>query len=151
MTNLIKSIQFISNHPKWQFDMKEARILSQNGKSQTAYLIFDLPWPLMDRDAIQMSTEEKTKLTYRWTSLSTTNEFVPLNPKYLRASQSGSLWDLKEVENGVEVTLFFWFKPTKVPIWILKIALPGRQKRLYKNLLAFANNYSSKTNTSVKN
>lgn len=110
----------VEDYPNWQDDYEVAKVVKDNGKfNKTIYFEFKAPWPISNRDVvISMNQVTKDDETYVYTKV---KKFV-VEPKdgIIRMSKYDGFWKLKQVENGVEVTLQMSTNPEgKIPDFLV--------------------------------
>lgn len=94
----------IENYPNWQSEYKTAKIIAnKSNNDKTAYLEFEAPWPINNRDVvIDMKQVEKDNTTFIYIKVNKTS----IEPKEsaIRMSKYDGYWEIKESGDGIEVT-----------------------------------------------
>jgi hypothetical protein len=113
-------IWHIEDYPNWQSDYKISKIIeSKNDFDKTIYFEFKAPWPVSNRDVvINMKQVIKDDATYAYTKIAA-SEIKPIDG-IIRMSKYDGFWKIKEIENGIEVTLQMSTNPEgKIPGFLI--------------------------------
>lgn len=113
-------IWHIEDYPNWQSDYKISKIIeSKNDFDKTIYFEFKAPWPVSNRDVvINMKQVVKDDATYAYTKIAA-SDIKPIDG-IIRMSKYDGFWKIKEIENGIEVTLQMSTNPEgKIPGFLI--------------------------------
>jgi len=120
-------IEDVKNFDRWDEDVSEIRILEQEeGKRLKYYVVYDVPWPLKDRDLCVEAVITADQATGSKLILaSSVPGAVPLNDDLVRIIDYRQKWILQPKENGiVHITIEGFADPAgDVPAWIVNMAI----------------------------
>lgn len=120
-------IEDVKNFDRWDEDVSEIRVLEQEeGKMLKYYVVYDVPWPLHDRDLCVEAVITADQATGSKLILArSVPEAVPLNDDLVRIIDYRQKWILQPKENGiVHITIEGYADPAgDIPAWIVNMAI----------------------------
>lgn len=127
----------IENYPKWQDEFNISKIIKTNNpKDKNLYFEFNTPWPISQRDvAINMKEVTKNNITFLY--LKTSNELVKEKEKIIRMPLYEGYWQIKEIENQIEVTFQILANPGgSLPSFLIEFYKATGPFNYFKNIKA---------------
>ena len=128
------------NFDWWGEDFKQIRVLGYEEKKYVRYYyIYDMPWPLTDRDLAVEATVKTNAVTGEYKVISQPLlKVVPENPDIVRIKNYWQSWTIQPLDKGmVCVTLEGFVDPGgNVPVWLynmLSTEMPLRTMRLFRD------------------
>jgi hypothetical protein len=127
ITEVIAIIEDVEQFDEWDKDVKEIKVLEhQPGKMLKYYVVYDLTWPIQDRDlcieaVFAMDTNNGNTLLVS----SSIPEAMPANEDFIRISDYWQRWILEQKENGIiHITIEGFADPAgDIPAWIANLAI----------------------------
>jgi len=107
--------------------VKKLKILSVKPEKEfVTYMIFDLPWPLSDRDLLVGMTVTKKTSGYNLVSESR-KEPVAEKEDYVRIKEFREEWDISYLnKNSTKVKVVGWANPGgAIPVWVVNMFVVG--------------------------
>jgi len=127
------------NFDWWGEDFKQIRVLGYEEKKYVRYYyIYDMPWPLTDRDLAVEATVKTNSATGEYKVISQPLlKVVPENPDLVRIKSYWQTWTIQPLDKGyVSITLEGFVDPGgNVPGWLynmLSTEMPLRTMRLFR-------------------
>lgn len=133
-----KFIEFIwnvENYPNWQKDYKISKVLKHTSNNdKIIYFEFNAPWPIANRDIVINMKEIKEKdATYLYTHVE--KSILASKEGIIRMSKYDGFWKIKELENGIEVTLQMATNPEgKIPAFLIDFYKAAGPYNAFMNL-----------------
>jgi len=127
LAEIVAIIEDVEQFDDWDEDVKEIRILEQvKGKFLKYYVVYDLPWPVQDRDLCieaAFSTDRNNGNTLLISG--SIPEAVPPQEGIVRITDYWQQWVLEEKENGIiRITVEGFADPAgDIPAWIANMAI----------------------------
>jgi hypothetical protein len=121
----------------WGPDFKSIKVLAYvPGKYVQFYYIYDMPWPLIDRDLAVNVTVNKDTATGEYSFQSTPLlNVIPEKPNLVRIKKYSQKWTVKPLEKGNVLVILEGFVDPDVPSWLYNILvaeMPVRTMRLLR-------------------
>lgn len=127
------------NFDWWGEDFINIRVLGYEEKKYVRYYyIYDMPWPLTDRDLAVEATVKTNSVTGEYKVISQPLlKVVPENPDLVRIKSYWQTWTIQPLDKGyVSITLEGFVDPGgNVPGWLynmLSTEMPLRTMRLFR-------------------
>ncbi len=127
------------NFDWWGEDFSNIRVLGyEDNKYVRYYYIYDMPWPLTDRDLAVEATVKTNSVTGEYKVISKPLlKVVPENPDLVRIKNYWQTWTIQPLDKGyVSITLEGFVDPGgNVPGWLynmLSTEMPLRTMRLFR-------------------
>jgi hypothetical protein len=135
---VIKIIEDVEQFDDWDEDVKEIRVLEHDpGKMLKYYVVYDLPWPIQDRDlcieaVFSFDEENGNKLLVS----RPIPDAVPANEDLVRIIDYWQQWILEPKENGmVHITVEGFADPAgDIPAWIANMAITDTPLNMLKEI-----------------
>lgn len=131
-------IEDVEQFDDWDEDVQEIRVLERSaGKSLKYYVVYDLPWPIQDRDlcveALFSVDNEKGNTVLSSKSIP---ESVPANEDFVRITEYWQHWILEQKENGIiRITVEGFADPAgDIPAWIANMAITDTPLNMLKEI-----------------
>jgi hypothetical protein len=122
----------------WDKDISEIKVLaSEENKSIQLYLVYDLPWPLTNRDLVILSQISTDPLTGEKTVFSTPlSNVVPEKPNLVRIRKFWQKWTIQSLEKGyVHVILEGFIEPGgNIPPWLYNLRITETPLKVIRSL-----------------
>jgi hypothetical protein len=127
MTEVTNMVEDVEQFDIWDEDISEIRVLSREpGKMLRYYVVYDLPWPLTDRDlcveaSIAVDEQTGTKLL----KAISIPEAVPLVDNVVRIVNYWQKWIIQPGPGGIiHLTVEGYADPAgDIPAWIANMAI----------------------------
>ena len=120
-------IEDVKNFDRWDEDVSEIRVLEhEEGKWLKYYVVYDVPWPLKDRDlCVEAVITADPSSGARLILARSVPEAFPLNDDLVRIADYRQKWILQPKENGiVHITIEGFADPAgDIPAWIVNMAI----------------------------
>lgn len=124
----------------WDKNIIQIKILHyEKNKKTQYYLVYDMPWPLKDRDLTVDVTPTYNKTTgeYKLAGTPSTGKF-PKNKDMIRIMDYRQIWILKSDKNRTLVELEFYLIPDEnIPNWLLDMVMTDSPISTIKSLKSF--------------
>jgi hypothetical protein len=128
------------NFDWWGEDFSKIKILDHTDhKFIQYYFIYDMPWPVADRDLVVESIIKMDTINGKYTvSSKPLLKKVPVNPDFVRINKYRQKWTVQPISKGkVHIVLEGFIDPGgNVPSWLLKMLvseMPLKTIRLLRN------------------
>jgi hypothetical protein len=127
LDDVIAIIEDVEQFDVWDEDVKEIRVLEREpGKFLKYYVVYDLPWPLQDRDLCVEAVFSADKNNGNILLISgSIPEAVPLQDGIVRITTYWQKWILEPQEKGVVKVMVEGFADPAgdIPAWIANMAI----------------------------
>jgi hypothetical protein len=124
VTNLISNP---NNHDWWDENLTEIKVLQiENPKHFQYYLVYDVPWPLSDRDLVVDARVTVDPGSGKYVIFSTPLEgVVPEKPGMVRIKKYWQRWTVQPLGNGIiRITLEGFVDPAgNIPSWLYNMII----------------------------
>jgi hypothetical protein len=138
----IENVSFLLGNGKnfdwWDKDIREIKVLDfQENKFIRYYLIYDVPWPLSDRDLVVEALISTDPVTgERTVSAKPLLNVVPEKPDIVRIQRYSQKWTVRPLENGyVYVILEGTVDPGgNVPAWLINMVITETPLKVIRSL-----------------
>jgi len=142
IASLVSQIEDTSSYPKWLHNCKSAKTVKKLSNNQNInYIVTDMPWPVVDRDAVLMATKtvNQTSKAVQIT-LHSNSDAVPLVEGKVRIKKIQGRWVLTPVdENKVNIVYEMSIDPGGgIPKWVVNsmtVDLPFHTLNKLRNLV----------------
>jgi hypothetical protein len=133
---LQEMITDVKNFDKWDEDVKEMMVFySEKNKGYKYYLVFDVPWPLTDRDLCLEAKIESNPSTgiITITSQPLFNA-IPEKPDKVRITKYSQKWTIQPLGNGqVHLVLEGFVDPAgSIPAWLINMVIANTPLNILK-------------------
>lgn len=129
-----------NNFDWWGEDFSKIKILDHTDqKFIQYYFIYDMPWPVADRDLVVESIIKMDTLNGKYTvSSKPLLKKIPVNPDFIRINKYRQKWTLQPIgKRKVHIVLEGFIDPGgNVPSWLIKMLItemPLKTIRLLRN------------------
>lgn len=138
LEKIYEMIGNVQNVDWWDEDISELRILSQQ-KDQFVnyYLIYDVPWPLTDRDlCVQAHIRTDAEKGCRTVYAEPLPDKVAEKPGLVRIKNYWQKWTIQDKGNGViHLTLEGFVDPAgKVPAWLYNLVITDTPLKIIRGI-----------------
>lgn len=133
------AIMDIESYSEWYPDCKLGEVLQQASDTvQVRRIVFNLPWPLDDRDAINymISRQDGEDL---WMEIVNAADFAPEQKKVVRIPKTEGYWWLRPEGSQTRLTYSAVGVAKGIPTWIVNIFLYDSPLSAINNLRAVVN------------
>jgi hypothetical protein len=131
-------IEDVEQFDEWDKDVKEIRVLErQPDKMLKYYVVYDLPWPIQDRDlCIEAVFSFDKKNGNKLLVSRPIPDAVPANKDLVRIIDYWQQWILEPKENGmVHITVEGFADPAgDIPAWIANMAITDTPLNMLKEI-----------------
>jgi ribosome-associated toxin RatA of RatAB toxin-antitoxin module len=135
--DVVKFLTDFDNYPNWFPRCKKARIVARLNENEfIAYLVFNAPWPVADRDCVirvKVEKDEKTGVVI----LTETSEpkCVARQAECIRIEQLVSVWKMVPKDGGTEITNEYASNPGgNIPDWLINTQSVENPMVTFENL-----------------
>jgi len=123
ISSIVSVLDDTSSYTRWLFNCKSAKMIAQQGETiTTRYIVTNMPWPVVDRDAIIISKRSQNPSTKQVQIQMTTNpKQVPSVKGKVRIQNIKGRWIITPSNNNeVEVVYQMSIDPGgNIPKWIV--------------------------------
>ena len=127
MTKVSKIIGSIESFDWWEEDISEIKVLDYaREKYIKYYLVYDVPWPLADRDlCVEALITNDTVTGRRMVRATPMPGVIPEKPEMVRITNYWQQWVMEPKENGIiHFTLEGSVDPAgSIPTWIINMVI----------------------------
>ncbi|MCX6200212.1 MAG: START domain-containing protein [Bacteroidetes bacterium] len=119
---VVKYLSDFDNYPNWFPRCKKAQVVAKlNDNEFIAYLVFNAPWPVADRDCVLRVKTERDKQTGIITITQTSEpKCVARKEDCFRIDQIISTWKMVPKNGGTEITNEYASNPGgNIPDWLI--------------------------------
>lgn len=152
ISSLVSVLDDTSSYPRWLFNCKSAKEIAQQGDTLTTrYIVTNMPWPVIDRDAIITSKRTQNPNTKQVQIQMTTNpKQVPMVKGKVRIQNLKGRWIITPSNNNeLDVVYEMSIDPGgNIPKWIVNAMTVDLPFNTLKNLRKLSKE-SKYTNTKV--
>jgi hypothetical protein len=138
MTRLRKVIGSIDSFDWWDENIKEIKVLDyQKEKLIKYYLVYDVPWPLEDRDlCVEAHITNDSVTGKRMVMATPLLNVIPENPDKVRIKNYWQSWTMEPAENGiVHIKLEGSVDPGgSIPAWIINMVITDTPLNIIKKV-----------------
>ena len=126
------------NDDWWDKNITDIKVLAyEENKFIQYYLIYNMPWPLTNRDLVAETKIEKNPVNGEWTFIAEPLfNIVPEKDNIVRISKYYQKWTVQPKENGnVHVILEGFINPGgNVPAWAYNMIVPETPYKTIRSL-----------------
>jgi hypothetical protein len=140
---IIEYISVASRFPEWVYSCKEAYSLEMEGKD-IYYILFDMPWPIEDRDIVQQSITLKDSVSgIAEIYTQALDSDLPRKKRVVRVLENKIYWRLYPLrKNKTRILYYAIGNPGgKVPAWLMNMAVTVGPKHTIRQLIAQLDKY----------
>jgi hypothetical protein len=127
MDKVCQLIGNVNNHDWWDENVKEIKVLAyEKDKYFRYYLVYEVPWPLTDRDLCVETRVTIDPVTGKHVLMATPlTDVVPEQPDRIRIKKYWQKWTIQPMENGViRLTLEGFVDPAgSIPSWLYNMVI----------------------------
>jgi hypothetical protein len=122
INSILAIILDYNNSHKWMYKLEDSRILEKNYDSLFyVYFTMEMGWPLKKRDLVSDVKLNKED-DFVSVTLSSVPNFIPEDDKYLRISDSKSVWTLSKINDSeTKVTLQSYAVIEGLPTFVIEL------------------------------
>jgi hypothetical protein len=124
---VLKLITDVENFDEWDDDIREMRVLERvEGKSFTYYLVYDVPWPLEDRDLCVKAEITRDPSSGEYVVMAKPAAgLVPERDGIVRITGYWQKWSILPLDDGqIKLSTEGYADPGgQVPSWIVNMAV----------------------------
>ena len=124
VTSLVGNVY---NHDWWDENLHEIKVLSyEKDKHMQYYLVYDVPWPLSDRDLVVDATVTIDPVTgKREIAAKPLPNTIPEKPDIVRIKNYWQTWTIQPMSDGIiRLTLEGFVDPAgNVPAWLYNMVI----------------------------
>lgn len=134
---IIEYISVASRFPKWVYSCKKAYSLEIEGED-IYYILFDMPWPIEDRDIVQKSLTQIDSLSGIAQIYTRALESdLPKKKNVVRVVENNIYWRLYPLgENKTRILYYAIGNPGgRVPAWLVNMIVTVGPKNTIKQLI----------------
>ena len=134
---VVKFLTDFDNYPNWFPRCKKARVVARlNDNEFIAYLLFNAPWPVADRDCVIRVKVEKDAKTNAVTITQTSEpKCVARQDECFRIEQLVSIWKMVPKDGGTEITNEYASNPGgNIPDWLINTQSVDNPMVTFENL-----------------
>ncbi|MBE0648487.1 MAG: hypothetical protein IH596_11965 [Bacteroidales bacterium] len=128
----------VKNFDWWDDDIRELQVISHEENVRTQYyLIYDVPWPLQDRDLCADAKVTIDSVTGKKTIFATPLfDIIPEEPDIIRIKNYWQRWTIEPLPNGMKrLTLEGFVDPGGiVPAWLYNMVITDTPLNLMREV-----------------
>lgn len=135
-----KIIEYISvaiHFPKWVYSCKNAYSLEIEGENIN-YILFDMPWPIEDRDIVQQSITQKDSVSgTAQINIRALDVDLPKKRKVVRIKENNIYWKLQPLSsNKTRILYYVVGNPGgNIPAWLMNKLITFGPKKTIQQLI----------------
>lgn len=138
ITAILSVIGDVSSHPRWLYSCRSSQALKSNDQERLLnYIVLDLPWPVLDRDTVMVSSRSQNKITKRVEiKMHAEPKLVLKVPGKVRIETLYGRWLLTPIGNDkVNINYEMTVDPGgNIPIWLINSMIADLPFYTLKNL-----------------
>ncbi len=134
---VVKYLSDFDNYPNWFPRCKKGQVVAKlNDNEFIAYLVFNAPWPVADRDCVLRVKTERDKQTGTITITQTSEpKCVARKEGCIRIEQIISVWKMVPKNGGTEITNEYSSNPGgNIPDWLINTQSVENPMVTFENL-----------------
>ncbi len=137
INDVVSFLTDFDNYTNWFPRCKQARIVARLSDNEfIAYMLFNAPWPVADRDCVLRVKVEKDTKTGAVTITETSEpKSVARHAEYFRIEQIVSVWKMVPKDGGTEITNEYASNPGgNIPDWLINTQSVDNPMVTFENL-----------------
>lgn len=122
VSDLEKLIKDVEHYPDWVYSVSFGELLEEDGDSRILYYIFDVPWPVSDRDMVIKSFKTQDEFGNLKFNINLVKDYKPEISGYVRMKEVFGSWTFIPEGDNTKIIYQFYGDPSgNLPAWLVNM------------------------------